>query len=185
MPAKRSTSARNSSTVHTRTDMIGRADELIQRRIQPVRVTGQPVADKRQQFAQLNRLANVKTPKGASPRFRHRHQDYRPRQPPMKVDLGPAPRHPPPPSAVRGYWAAPSRVKGATRRFAMAFGHPLTREPLRPAHRAVGTGRGKGPLPAGSHGTRLVTAAPACQTLHEDFRWGQFAPSRWGHFKLT
>ena len=34
-------------------------------------------------------------------------------------------------SGPRRLRAHPSRVKGASRRFAMAFGHPLTREPLR------------------------------------------------------
>jgi hypothetical protein len=57
-------------------DIVWHADELIQRRIQSVKVTGQPVADERQQLAQLDRLASVKAPKETNPRFRHGRQAY-------------------------------------------------------------------------------------------------------------
>jgi hypothetical protein len=71
MPAKRLTSARSSSAVHTPADIVRHADELVQRRIQPVRVAGQPVADERKQLAQLHRIASIKTLKTTDPRLLH------------------------------------------------------------------------------------------------------------------
>jgi len=58
-----------------RADIIRNADKLIQRRIQPIRVAGQPVADERQQLAQLHRIAKHQDPE------KDRPQTPAPRQP--------------------------------------------------------------------------------------------------------
>ena len=53
-------------------------------------------------------------------------------------------------SGPRRLRAPPSRVKGASRRFAMAFGRPLTREPLR----ALMAGEWAGPKTCPAHSAR-------------------------------
>jgi hypothetical protein len=52
------------------------ADELGQRRIKPIGIAGQPIAEEGQQLAQLDRIASIEAQKRTDPRLHHESRAY-------------------------------------------------------------------------------------------------------------